>query len=270
MIKKIFLLTVFIAGSYCTYAQKEKATNVQTILATDSFEQTMDKIIEYYEKYFSLNKQEKPINKHEYQVNKPKEPVTKPENTETKPEYPVTKSDVYKPVSAPVCPPEPDNFHDSFNQKFVDFASLRENEKVKTFSFNDSLHSPLKQDLTVTSEYGMRNKKKHLGVDFRLNIGDTVCSVFCGKVRVAKWDDTYGYVVVVRHYNMSETVYAHLEKILVDINQKVEVGEPIALGGNTGRSNGPHLHFELRYKGFPINPIINEAFLTHIPVVIAD
>jgi len=110
-------------------------------------------------------------------------------------------------------------------------------------------------------------KTKHFGVDFRLNVGDTVRSVFCGKVRIAKYDDAYGYVVVVRHYNESETVYAHLDKILVSVDQKVEVGQTIGLGGNTGRSTGPHLHFEIRYKGFPINPIVQSKFLMHISAV---
>jgi murein DD-endopeptidase MepM/ murein hydrolase activator NlpD len=164
-----------------------------------------------------------------------------------------------------VCPPEPDGFHNFFGTDFIGFAALREGG-VKTFSFSDNLGSPLKRDLIVTSRYGMREAKKHFGVDFRLDIGDTVCSIFCGKVRIAKWDDSYGYVVVVRHYNMSETVYAHLDKILVTANQEVAVGDPVGLGGNTGISSGPHLHFELRYKGFPIDPIIMNKFLTLIQI----
>jgi len=164
------------------------------------------------------------------------------------------------------CPPEPDDFYNFFKTTFIDFGSLREGENVKTFSFNDSLSSPLKRNLEVTSVYGMRNGRKHFGVDFRVKIGDPICSVFCGKVRVAKWDKTYGYVVVVRHYNMSETVYAHLDKILVSVDQEVKTGQVIGLGGNTGVSTGPHLHFELRYKGFPINPLVNKKFLTLIPV----
>jgi murein DD-endopeptidase MepM/ murein hydrolase activator NlpD len=163
------------------------------------------------------------------------------------------------------CPPEPENFYDFFKTTFIDFQSLREDKKVKTFSFNDTPCSPLYRKLEITSNYGMRGGKKHFGVDFRLNVGDTVCSIFCGKVRIAKWDDAYGYVVVVRHYNMSETVYAHLDKILVSVNQEVKVGETIGLGGNTGKSTGPHLHFELRYKGYPINPVVNKKFLTLIP-----
>ena len=165
-----------------------------------------------------------------------------------------------------VCPPEPADFYQFFKTTFIDFGSLREGENVKEFSFSDKLYSPLKRRLEVTSVYGMRNGRKHFGVDFRVNIGDTVCSIFCGKVRVAKYDEAYGYVVVVRHYNMSETVYAHLDKILVVIDQEVKAGQIVGLGGNTGRSTGPHLHFELRYKGFPINPIADRKFLKRILV----
>jgi murein DD-endopeptidase MepM/ murein hydrolase activator NlpD len=165
-----------------------------------------------------------------------------------------------------VCPSVPEDFYQFFQTSFIDFSSLREGEKVSTFSFSDSLCSPLKQVLTVTSPYGMRNGKKHYGADFRVNIGDTIRSIFCGRVRIAKWDDQYGLVVVIRNYNMSETVYAHLDKVFVRVNQEVEVGQSIGLGGNTGRSSAPHLHLELRYKGFPINPIISGKFLMKIPV----
>ena len=165
-----------------------------------------------------------------------------------------------------VCMPEPPNFYEYFRTDFIDFASLREGD-VSAFSFMDSLHSPLMRDLTIASNYGNRKGEKHFGVDFNLAVGDTVCSVFCGRVRVAKYDKDYGYVVVIRHYNMSESVYAHLSEILVTIDQRVEVGQTIGLGGDTGRSTGPHLHFELRYKGFPINPISEDKFLKKLPIV---
>jgi murein DD-endopeptidase MepM/ murein hydrolase activator NlpD len=222
MTKKVFLLFALLAGSYGAYAQKEKSM--------------IDRIIECYEDYFTLEKQKSPER-----------------------------------ISETKCPPEPADFYNFINTYFIDFASLREKE-IKTFSFNDKLCSPLKT-LKITSLYGEirvdenGKKRKHFGVDFRLKVGDTVCSVFCGKVRIAKWDNSYGYVVVVRHYNMSETVYAHLDKILVSVDQKVEVGQVVGLGGNTGeRSTGPHLHFEIRYKGFPINPIVKDKFLTRISI----
>lgn len=163
-----------------------------------------------------------------------------------------------------VCISEPKGFREYFQTDFINFSSLREGN-VSTFSFRDSLHSPL-NTLLITSDYGGRNGKKHFGVDFRLEVGDPVYSVFCGKVRIAKFDSEYGNVVVVRNYNMSESVYAHLSEILVEVGQEVTVGETIGLGGSSGRSTGPHLHFELRYKGFPINPIVGNRFLKIMPV----
>ena len=115
----------------------------------------------------------------------------------------------------------------------------------------------------LTSPYGYRKRfrRMHKGVDLRLNIGDTVRSAFDGKVRITRYEARgYGYYVVVRHTNGLETVYGHLSKFLVKPNQMVKAGEPIALGGNTGRSTGPHLHFETRYMGYAINPMAIFAF----------
>lgn len=110
-----------------------------------------------------------------------------------------------------------------------------------------------------TSDYGPRWRRMHRGVDLKLQIGDTVRAAFTGKVRITKYEARgYGYYVLMRHPNGLETIYGHLSKILVRPNQIVKVGDPIALGGNTGRSTGPHLHFETRFLGLDINP--NEIF----------
>lgn len=114
----------------------------------------------------------------------------------------------------------------------------------------------------VTSDFGPRRYRYHYGTDLRLNIGDTVVAAFKGKVRIIDFEaGGYGYYVVIRHDNGLETVYAHLSQVLVNLNQDVVAGEIIALGGNTGRSTGPHLHFEIRYLGNAINPenIVNFA-----------
>lgn len=114
--------------------------------------------------------------------------------------------------------------------------------------------NPLKKS-QITSRFGMRRNRYHYGIDFRLNIGDTVVSAFDGKVRITKFDRRgYGSYVVVRHTNGLETVYGHLSKIKVTEGQSVLAGECIGLGGNTGRSTGSHLHFETRFLGNPINP----------------
>ena len=106
----------------------------------------------------------------------------------------------------------------------------------------------------LTSEYGWRKNRPHYGVDIKLKIGDSVRSVFDGMVRIARYSATYGHVVVVRHDNGLETLYAHLSMRSVKEGDEVEVGNLIGLGGNTGRSYGSHLHFETRYLGEPINP----------------
>ena len=109
----------------------------------------------------------------------------------------------------------------------------------------------------ITSPYGYRRRfrRMHKGVDLKLNVGDTVRAAFDGKVRITNFERRgYGYYVVLRHTNDLETVYGHLSEFLVEPDQYVKAGQPIALGGNTGRSTGPHLHFETRYMGYAINP----------------
>lgn len=109
----------------------------------------------------------------------------------------------------------------------------------------------------VTSNFGYRPRfgRIHKGIDLKLQVGDTVRAAFDGKVRLTKFERRgYGYYVVIRHDNGMETVYGHLSKFLVSPDQRVKAGQPIALGGNTGRSTGAHLHFETRYMGIAINP----------------
>ena len=108
----------------------------------------------------------------------------------------------------------------------------------------------------ITSPFGPRWRRMHNGLDLKVNIGDTIVAAFDGKVRVVKYERRgYGKYVVIRHDNGLETVYGHLSKQLVEDNQLVKAGEPIGLGGNTGRSTGSHLHFETRFLGIAINPI---------------
>jgi murein DD-endopeptidase MepM/ murein hydrolase activator NlpD len=105
----------------------------------------------------------------------------------------------------------------------------------------------------VTSEFGWRKRRPHYGTDIDLETGDTVMAAFDGMVRIAKLNRSYGNVVIIRHKNGLETVYAHLSKILVEAGQMLEAGQIIGLGGNTGHSFGSHLHFEMRYLGQAID-----------------
>lgn len=112
----------------------------------------------------------------------------------------------------------------------------------------------------ITDIYGYRPRRRraHYGLDIKVYVGDTIRAAFSGKVRIVKNQGRRGYgkYIVIRHNNGLETVYGHLSKQLVDVNQTVKAGEPIALGGNTGRSTGSHLHFETRFLGMPIDPAL--------------
>jgi murein DD-endopeptidase MepM/ murein hydrolase activator NlpD len=118
----------------------------------------------------------------------------------------------------------------------------------------------------VTSEFGFRRTRYHYGIDVDLETGDPVYAAFEGLVRISKYSPSYGYYVVIRHVNGLETLYAHLSELKVPVGAYVQAGEVIGLGGNTGRSRGSHLHFEVRYKGQQINPreIINFSDNTYV------
>ena len=120
----------------------------------------------------------------------------------------------------------------------------------------------------ITSHFGYRAAfgRNHYGVDLKASVGDTIYASFNGKVRLVKFDRSgYGFYIMIRHTNGVETLYAHLSKMLVKPNQIVRGGEPIALSGNTGRSAGPHLHYEIRYMGVAMNPEKLVDFTTHTP-----
>lgn len=107
----------------------------------------------------------------------------------------------------------------------------------------------------ITSRFGPRWGRQHQGLDIKVYIGDTIVSAFNGKVRIVGYDaNGWGYYVCIRHSNGLETLYGHLSRQLVKENDVVKAGQPIGLGGNTGRSTGSHLHFETRLLGKAINP----------------
>lgn len=96
----------------------------------------------------------------------------------------------------------------------------------------------------------------HDGLDICLKKGDSIRVAFDGKVRYATYNrGGYGNLIIVRHFNGLETYYAHLSKILVRPDQIVKAADIIGLGGSTGRSVSPHLHFEVRYRDKPLDPL---------------
>ena len=109
----------------------------------------------------------------------------------------------------------------------------------------------------ITSQFGPRWGRQHKGLDIKVYTGDTIRAAFTGKVRIVRYEAKgYGNYVVIRHNNGLETIYGHLSKHLVRENQVVRAGQPIGLGGNTGRSTGSHLHFETRLCGVALNPAL--------------
>lgn len=159
------------------------------------------------------------------------------------------------------------NYWIGIDSSFAIFDSMTVNPyKIDGAKFNDTVPILLYDTLVVdsgihwsmpligthyvTSKFGMRGYRWHYGTDLRLAIGDTVKSCFDGVVRIAKYNPGgYGNYVLIRHHNGLETLYGHLTKSTVRVGEIVQAGQLIGLGGNTGRSSGPHLHFEVRYEG---------------------
>lgn len=158
---------------------------------------------------------------------------------------------------------ESEEVHNEISELYGDFDNnvVHQYKYKDVFLTRDSLIIDLKNeklvlpiDGKINSHYGWRRYRPHYGTDIDLNKGDSVKCAFDGVVRYAnKKVKGYGQVVIVRHFNGFETVYAHLSKILVSPNDTIKAGEILGLGGNTGRSTGPHLHFEIRCLGVPIN-----------------
>lgn len=126
--------------------------------------------------------------------------------------------------------------------------------KLFNFYYGPGWSAPL-EDTKINSDFGRRRYRWHHGIDLKLKTGDPVRSVFDGIVRITSYERYgYGHYVVIRHRNGLETLYGHLSEKEVEVGQEISAGDIIGLGGNTGRSTGPHLHFEIRYQGLSINP----------------
>ena len=106
----------------------------------------------------------------------------------------------------------------------------------------------------VYSKFGYRHGRQHQGVDLPLKTGTPVYAAFDGRVRMSEYHSGYGNLIILRHENGLETFYGHLSKRKVEVGDWVRAGDEIGLGGSTGRSTGPHLHFETRYKGYAFDP----------------
>lgn len=113
---------------------------------------------------------------------------------------------------------------------------------------------PLPNTRLKTSGFGLRWGKFHHGIDLGLRWGSPVLAVFDGEIIISSYERGYGNYILIKHDNGLETLYAHLAKRAVKPKEKVKAGQLIGYGGSTGFSTGPHLHFEVRYQGYTMNP----------------
>lgn len=147
------------------------------------------------------------------------------------------------------------DLYEDFNNKYAHkTTSLPDHYRIDLRHF--CMPTPSR---VVTSNFGYRASfgRQHKGMDIKVYIGDSIRAAFSGKVRIVRYEGGgYGKYIVIRHNNGLETIYGHLSAQLVSENQEVRAGEVIALGGNTGRSTGSHLHFETRFCGVALNPAL--------------
>ncbi|MBO6609525.1 M23 family metallopeptidase [Altererythrobacter sp.] len=159
-----------------------------------------------------------------------------------------------------------------YQQLFASWEALEENgENVGTVTAPISVPSimPL-QDAKLTSGYGMRThpvlggRRKHKGIDLAAPTGTPIYATADGIIDRAEWFSSYGLFVEIDHGAELETRYAHMSRLAVAEGQRVSKGDLIGYVGSTGRSTGPHLHYEVRVSGVAVNPI---PYMVEAPVI---
>lgn len=142
-----------------------------------------------------------------------------------------------------------------FPYRELDMSSIPASVVIDLVDSTTSYHCPYQGGVHPRGKYGPRRRRQHQGVDLPLKMGDPVYATFCGRVRISQYNKGgYGNLIILRHDNGLETYYGHLSERLVEPGQWVEAGQIIGLGGSTGRSTGPHLHFETRFYGQSFDP----------------
>lgn len=138
-----------------------------------------------------------------------------------------------------------------------DAALFRDTVQIQLYNIPEGelWAAPLETTLQ-TSGFGPRWGRYHQGIDLNLQTGTPIMTTFDGIVRISAFDRGFGNYVVVRHRNGIETLYGHMSARKVEVGQLVKAGQVIGLGGSTGWSTGPHLHYETRYEGNTFNPLL--------------
>jgi murein DD-endopeptidase MepM/ murein hydrolase activator NlpD len=158
-------------------------------------------------------------------------------------------------------PPANESFARALTQASISRARAQDLWNTLTFV---PLRKPLTSELDMTSPFGVRidpfvhEASMHTGMDFRGTVGDPIHATAAGKVIKAGWEGGYGQMVEIDHGEGLASRYGHLSEIDVSVGQTVHVGQVVGRLGSTGRSTGPHLHYETRINGEAVNP---EKFL---------
>lgn len=138
--------------------------------------------------------------------------------------------------------------------------------KIDARPSNGEMMWPLKSHFDISSPFGWRNApigsggERHRGIDIPAPSGTPVYSATDGEVISSGWNGSYGNAVMIKYTNNIVIVYGHNSSLVVRAGQKVSKGQVISLVGSTGNSTGPHLHFEVRYNGSPVDPL---KYLNH-------
>lgn len=132
-----------------------------------------------------------------------------------------------------------------------EYNVLMANENIENNDYCFPLNT---NNFYVSSLYGYRWGRVHGGIDLAVSSNTGIRAYKNGKVIIAEYNESYGNYIVVEHKNGLQTLYAHCDSLLADVGSKVKKGQIIALSGNTGRSTGPHLHFEIKINGTRVNP----------------
>jgi murein DD-endopeptidase MepM/ murein hydrolase activator NlpD len=153
---------------------------------------------------------------------------------------------------------------DAALRRFQRFARLGRDGVAGPATFRALRHAPARCPIAlrrpvraaIGDRFGPRGNRFHAGVDLTAHYGTTVRAAANGRVRRAGWDSGgYGYLVVIRHAHSVRTMYAHLSRLYVHRGQRVSVGRRVGRVGATGHAFGPHLHFEVRYRGAAVDPL---------------
>ena len=174
----------------------------------------------------------------------------------------VNKTKAPRGVGGPFVPPNIKvTTSNAFQRQLYRIALARSHvERLKQTLTTVPLRRPLAGDPDTSSGYGVRVDPflgvpaMHTGQDFRASTGEHALATASGVVISAGWNGGYGKMVEIRHNNGISTRYAHLSHISVSVGQKVKAGQTVGLVGSTGRSTGPHLHYETRVDGDAVDP----------------